>query len=214
GIAQTLGNALAGGLGGFGGGVNSGVDSIQYRDVGLVIDAQPVITNEGYVGIKMKFETSDGCAFGSDAQNLTPVFTQRSLNTVARIQDGVTSVVAGVNQESKGDSRAGIPVLGMVPFLGRLFTTPRQDARQSDVIITVTPHIVRSAGITQKDYYAILGPPTQGGLNQSIEDVVNRAQIEEDQERRMVAQQQSPGVPLDSPVTAPNALPASNQQRP
>src|SRR5262245_4437366 len=211
-LGQNIGNALAN-LGGFNG-FNSGFDSIQYRDVGLVIDVQPVITNEGYVEIKMNFETSDIVASGSDADRLTPQFTQRSLNTVARIQDGVTSVVAGINQESKGDSRAGVPVLGMLPFVGRLFATPRQEARQSDVIITVTPHIVRSAGITQKDNYAILGPPTQGGLNQSIEDVVNRAQIEEDQERRMIADRQAPGVPIDTPLSAPTAVPASNQQRP
>ncbi len=182
-----------------------------------MIDAQPVITNEGYVEIKMNFETSDIVASGSDADRLTPQFTQRSLNTVARIQDGVTSVVAGINQEQKGDSRAGVPVLGMLPFVGRLFTTPRQESRQSDVIITVTPHIIRSAGITQKDNYAIQGPSTQGGLNQSIEDVVNRAQIEEDQERRMIAQQQSPGVPLDTPASGQLSQPAglnNQQQRP
>lgn len=195
-------------LNSFNGGFNSGFDSIQYRDVGLVIDAQPVITNEGYVEIKMKFETSDVVASGADAQNLTPVFTQRSLNTVARIQDGVTSVVAGVNQETKGDSRAGIPVLGMLPFVGRLFSTPRQESRQSDVIITVTPHIIRSAGITEKDYFAHVGPPMQGGFNQNIEDVINRAQIQEDEERRLIAKGQSPGVPLDAPATAPNAQPA------
>jgi len=195
GVGQGFGNL--GGLGGFGGGY-PGVDSIQYRDVGLVIDATPTITNEGYVEIKMKFETSDVVASGSEA-NLTPVFTQRSLNTTARIQDGVTAVVAGVNQETKGDSRASIPVLGMLPILGRLFTTPRQESRQSDVIITVTPHIIRSAGITSKDYLAIVGPPQQGSLNQSIEDVVNRAQIEEEQERRLIAKDQ-PGVPLDTPA--------------
>jgi len=209
--AQNLTNLL-GGLGNLG---NQGFDSIQYRDVGLVIDAQPTITNEGYVEIKMNFETSDVVASGSDAQNLTPVFTQRSLNTVARIQDGVTSVVAGVNQESKGDSRAGIPVLGMLPFVGRLFTTPRQEARQSDVIITVTPHIVRSAGITSKDHLALIGPPQQGSLNQSIEDVVNRAQVEEDEERRLIAGKASPGVPLDAPAGAPNSQQATfNQPRP
>jgi hypothetical protein len=49
-------------------------------------------------------------------------------------------------------------------------------------------------------------------LNQSIEDVVNRAQIEEDQERRMIAQQQSPGVPLGAPATAPSAQPAGFTQ--
>ncbi len=196
GINQALGQGF-GNLGGFGGGF-PGVDSIQYRDVGLVIDATPTITNEGYVEIKMNFETSDVVASGAEA-NLTPVFTQRSLNTVARIQDGVTAVVAGVSQETKGDSRASIPVLGMLPILGRLFTTPRQESRQSDVIITVTPHIIRSAGITSKDYLAIVGPPQQGGLNQSIEDVVNRAQIEEEQERRLIAKDQ-PGVPLDAPA--------------
>ncbi len=204
GTGNTTGNNLQNLLGGLGGlgGFNNGFDSIQYRDVGLVIDATPTITNEGYVEIKMNFETSDVVASGSDAQNLTPVFTQRSLSTVARIQDGVTSVVAGVNQESKGDSRAGVPVLGMLPLIGRLFTTPRQESRQSDVIITVTPHIIRSAGITKDDHLALVGPPQQGTLNQSIEDVVNRAQVEEEQERRLIAQGM-PGVQLDAPAQAP-----------
>ncbi|MEK7832403.1 MAG: cohesin domain-containing protein [Acidobacteriota bacterium] len=180
------------GIGGFGGGYP--VDSIQYKDVGLVIDAKPQITNEGYVEIQMKFETSDVLASGSDS-NLTPTFTQRSLNTTARIKDGVTAVVAGVNQDSKGESRAGIPILSMVPILGRLFTTPRQDSRQSDIVITVTPHIVRSAGISAKDYLAIQagsGQPGQGGLAPKIEDVIYRAQMEEEQERRLVALEQAP----------------------
>ncbi|MGH9801163.1 MAG: hypothetical protein ACRD82_12430, partial [Blastocatellia bacterium] len=181
------------GVGGFGGGFP--VDSIQYKDVGLVIDAKPTITNEGYVEIQMKFETSDVLSSGSDI-NLTPTFTQRSLNTTARIKDGVTAVVAGVNQESKGDSRAGIPILGMVPILGRFFTAPRQEARQSDIIITVTPHIVRSAGISAEDYLAVQAGSGQtgqgGGLSPKIEDVVYRAQMEEEQERRLVALEQTP----------------------
>ena len=176
-------------VGGFGGGLGAGIDSIQYRDVGLVIEATPTITNEGYVEVKMKFETSDVAASGSTSE-LTPTFTQRSMQTVARIKDGVTSVVAGVNQQNKGDSRATIPILGMVPILGRLFTTPNQNSSQTDLIITVTPHIVRSAGITQKDYLAIYagGNGAAGGsLPPSVEDVVYRAQQEEEQERRLIA---------------------------
>ncbi|HMV86223.1 MAG TPA: cohesin domain-containing protein [Blastocatellia bacterium] len=184
GIGTGIGTGLGSGFGGY-----PGIDSIQYRDVGLVIEATPTITNEGYVEVKMKFETSDVAASGSTA-NLTPEFTQRSLQTVARIKDGVTSVVAGVNQESRGDARSGIPVLGMVPILGRFFTTPKQDTRQSDIVITVTPHIVRSAGITQKDYLAIYAGGNNaagGGLPPSVEDVVYRAQLEEEQERRLIA---------------------------
>ncbi len=219
GIAQNV-NALAGlgglgGLGGFGG-FGGGFDSIQYQDVGLVIKAKPTITHEGYVEIKMNFETSDIVASGADAQNLTPTFTQRSLSTVARIQDGVTAVVAGVNQDSKGDSRSGIPVLGMLPLVGRLFATPRQETRQTDVIITVTPHIVRSAGITADDYLARIGPPQTGGMNQSIEDVINRAQVEEEQEQRLIAEQRSPGAQPGVGGSASTSQPANfnNQQRP
>jgi general secretion pathway protein D len=209
GIANNIANGLAAGFGL--GGFNSGFDSIQYRDVGLVIKAKPQITNEGYVEIKMNFESSDVQASGADV-NLTPTFTQRSLNTVARIQDGVTAVVAGVNQDVKGDSRSGVPVLGMLPLVGRLFATPRQESRQTDVIITVTPHIVRSAGITAKDYLALTGPPQQGGMNQNIEDVINRAQVEEEQEQRLIAEQQAPVAPQSAPTSQPASF--NSQQRP
>src|SRR5262245_25098681 len=219
GIAQGIANGLAAGLGGFGGlgGLGNGFDSIQYRDVGLVIKAKPQITNEGYVEIKMNFESSDVVASGGDVQNLTPTFTQRSLSTVARIQDGVTAVVAGVNQDVKNSARAGLPVFGMLPLVGRLFATPRQETRQTDVIITVTPHIVRSAGITPNDFLAHVGPPQQGGMNQSIEDVLNRAQVAEEQEQRLVAQQEAaPAAPLGAQPAALTSQPASfsNQQRP
>jgi general secretion pathway protein D len=218
GIAQNIASGLAAGLGGFGGfgGLGNGFDSIQYRDVGLVIKAKPQITNEGYVEIKMNFESSDVVASGGDVQNLTPTFTQRSLNTTARIQDGVTAVVAGVNQDVKNNARAGLPVFGMLPLVGRLFATPRQETRQTDVIITVTPHIVRSAGITAKDYLALTGPPQQGGMNQSVEDVINRAQVEEEQEQRLIAQQEAPAAPLGAQPASLTSQPASfnNQQRP
>lgn len=208
-VNGAVNGALGNQFGGFGG-LGSGIDSIQYRDVGLVIEATPTITNEGYVEVKMKFETSDVAASGSTSE-LTPTFTQRSMQTVARIKDGVTSVVAGVNQQNKGDSRATIPIIGMVPILGRLFTTPNQTSAQTDLIITVTPHIVRSAGITQKDYLAVYtgGNSTAGGsLPPSVEDVVYRAQQEEEQERRLIAMN-SP-TPQSIPLTA-DSQPATTQ---
>ena len=199
-IAQgLLGN---GGYNGFG-----AIDNIQYRDVGLEVDAEPVVTSEGYVELKMKFTTSDLVASGSDTLNLTPTFTQRVLSTTARMQDGVTAVVAGVNQEVKGDTRAGIPVVGLLPVLGRLFTAPRNTNRQVDIVITVTPHIVRAQGINSKDYLAKqAGQTTQGPLP-SIEEVVYRAQMEEEGERRLIAQQQS--TPQSDPLNGPPQVTAT-----
>lgn len=173
------------------------VDNIQYRDVGLVIDVTPTITNEGYVQVKMKLESSNVEASGADS-TLTPSFTKRSLTTIARVQDSVTAVVASVKQDNKGDSRVTIPVIGMVPILGRLFTTPKQTSNQSDIVITVTPHIIRPAEIKPEDHFARFSGTQQSGLTQSIEDVVFRAQVEDEEERRLISRQ--PSTPLIAPV--------------
>jgi len=163
-------------------------DNILYRDVGLVIDVTPTITNEGYVQVKMKLESSNVESGGADAM-LTPSFTKRQLTTISRMQDGVTAVAASVKQDNKGDSRVTIPGVGMIPILGRLFTTPRQTNNQSDIVITVTPHIIRPAEIKPEDHYARFAGTQQSGVTQSIEDVVCRAEVEEDQERRLISQQ-------------------------
>jgi general secretion pathway protein D len=173
------------------------VDNISYRDIGLVIDLTPAITNEGYVQVKMKLESSNSEATGDDPM-LTPTLTKRSLTTISRIQDGVTAVVASVKQEIKGDSRTTIPVVGMIPLLGRLFTTPKQSNDQSDIVITVTPHIIRTPEIKPEDYLARLYGTHQSGIMPRIEDVILRAQAEEEQERRMIVEQPSnqPGSAL------------------
>jgi general secretion pathway protein D len=167
---------------------NNTVDNIQYRDVGLVIDVTPVITNEGYVQVKMKLESSNVEASGADSR-LTPSFTKRSLTTISRVLDGITAVVASVKQDNKGDSRATIPVIGMLPILGRLFSAPNQTRSQSDIVITVTPHIIRPVEITPEDHLAHLAGTQQSGLTQSIEDVIFRAQAADEQDRRSIAQQ-------------------------
>ena len=169
---------------------NNTVDNIQYRDVGLVIDVTPVTTNEGYVQVKMKIESSNVEASGADS-TLTPSFTKRSLTTISRVQDGITAVVASVKQDNKGDSRATIPVIGMLPILGRLFSAPNQTRSQSDIVITVTPHIIRSVEISPEDHLAHLAGTQQSGLTQSIEDVIFRAQAADEEERRSIAQQPS-----------------------
>jgi general secretion pathway protein D len=191
---------------------NGTIDNIQYRDVGLVIDVLPTITNEGYVQIKMKLESSNVEATGSDT-NLTPTFTKRSLSTISRVQDGVTAVVASVKQDNQGDSRATIPVIGLVPILGRLFTTPKQTSSQSDIVITVTPHINRTPGITPNDHLARIAGSQQTGITASIEEVLYRAQAEEEQERRLISQQRLiiPSTPSTNLLadTAATALPVS-----
>jgi general secretion pathway protein D len=187
GTTGAINGALNGLLGSnYGTGV---VDNIQYKDVGLVIKTTPTITTEGYVEVKMEFETSAIAATGSSGDALNPAFTQRKLKSVSRLQDGVTSVVAGVNQDLKNNSRAGVPIVSMVPILGRFLSAPSNNNDLTDIIITVTPHIVRSAGINEKDHLARAAGVQTAGPGPSVEEVVYRAQQEEEQDRRQIAQQ-------------------------
>jgi general secretion pathway protein D len=192
-------------------GFNSGLfDNIQYKDVGLVIDVVPTITNEGYVEIKMKLESSSVEDSGETA-NLTPTFAQRSLSTTARVMDGVTAVVGGVRQDNKGTARATVPFVGMVPILGRFFSTPRDASRETDLVITVTPHILRAPEIKQEDHLAQVAGPMQGGIPRSLEDVLQAVKEDEDQEKRMIAKQ-GPSATQSAPagVTTINATTAVN----
>ena len=176
-----------------------GYSSFQYQDVGLNIDITPTITNEGYIEMKMTIESSNTIP-GTGGQNQTPEFTQRKLTTISRVMDGKTALVAGVQQQNKQDSRSSIPVIGMVPFLGRLFTTPQETGDNSDIVITVTPHIIRAPQIEKKDHQAKESGTGLGGNGMSIEQVVLRAVEEDDQDRRIIAAQQ--GQPLAQPEQA------------
>jgi general secretion pathway protein D len=148
---------------------------------------------------------------------LTPSFTQRSLSTIARVVDNKTAVVAGIKQESKGEARAGLPVLSMIPLLGRFMTTPRQSGNLSDIIITVTPHILRAPELKKQDHLAKLSGTFVAGVTQSVEDVAERAQSEADQERRLTNRQsliakgtsgESPATPVKATETNAAATPA------
>ncbi|MEP7270847.1 MAG: secretin N-terminal domain-containing protein, partial [Acidobacteriota bacterium] len=181
---------------------NSGLfDNIQYKDVGLVIDVTPTITNEGYVEIKMKLESSSVEESG-ESSSLTPTFSQRSLTTIARVMDGVTAVVGSVKQDTKGEARATLPFIGMVPILGRFFSTPRETSRDTDLVITVTPHIIRAPEIKSEDHLAQVAGPLQGGLPRSLEDVMQAVKEDEEQEKRMIAKQTQLPAQSSTPTIA------------
>ncbi len=209
-----VGTGTGGGLGGVvGGGFNQGYggfDSIQYQDVGLNIDITPTVTNEGYIELKMTLESSNTVP-GADA--LTPEFTQRKLTTISRVLDGRTAVVAGVQQQNKSDSRSSIPIIGMIPILGRFITTPKESSDLNDIIITITPHIIRAPQMEKKDHLAKDSGTGLGGNGVSIENIVNRAQEEDDQDRRIIAAQQGQPAPTQTaettPVSAPLTQPVS-----
>ena len=187
-----------------------GIDQIQYESVGLNIDMTPTVFEDD-VQMKMKIESSsvDGASGG-----LTPTFNQRTMSSVARVKDGQTTMIAGVSQNIESKNIKGMPLIGLIPILGRFFSTPETKDTQSDVVITVTPHILRRADITERDHLARLAGDQQNSSNQlKIEQILYLAD-QEDAQPNQVAENpppaQTPPETKTQPVSAPPIVNASS----
>src|SRR5437660_4616863 len=118
--------------------------SVQYLDVGLTLEVQPTIYLDSDVAIKLSLEVSSilkqvATASGTIAYEIGT----RNANTLLRLKDGETQILAGLIQES--DTRTGntIPGLGDIPILSRLFGTHHTDHEKDEIVLSITPRIIR-----------------------------------------------------------------------
>ena len=80
-----------------------------------------------------------------------PTFGNREINTTIRLKDGETNMLAGLIRDEERTVMSGIPGLSDVPILGRLFANNHRETLQTDIILTLTPHIVRVLDVTEAD---------------------------------------------------------------
>jgi general secretion pathway protein D len=187
-IEQSTGlnpNDVNAGLGGLLGGFSGGAfPQIQYENVGLSIDMKPQVF-EDEVHMKMKISST---SLDTSTGKLTPSFNQRTMTSVARIKDGKPTMIAGVSQTTESKTTKGFPIIGLVPILGRLFATPDTVDRQSDVVITVTPHILRRADITERDHLTrAAGYQQDPNTVLTIDRIIELAEIDDAQQGTQLA---------------------------
>ena len=122
--------------------------NIQYVDVGIKIEVEPTIYADGEVAIRLALEVSSNSGQNPDAaKNGTIAYTisTRSVNTVLRLKDGQTEIIGGLIQDQDRTGATSIPGLGDIPILGRLFGTRTDEKNKNEVIISITPRIVRNS---------------------------------------------------------------------
>ena len=165
-----------------GNGVVSNV--INYEQVGLTLKFKPLVFPNQDVQVAMEIESKDVAG----ASTLTPTFTERTIKGTARIQNNKTLLLASVAQGVQTEGRTGLPLLGLIPILGRLFTAPTKDNRQVDIVIAVTPRVIRAPAILPEDEIerptGSLAVPT----NNSLEAMV----IEDEQQDLLAAARRNP----------------------
>jgi type IV pilus assembly protein PilQ len=138
------GGAGGGGAGGGGGGANAGglpVASVTIEETGIILTTTPHVTDGDMILLELEAERSAPRLAATDAG---VSFDEQNANTRVLVRDGQTVVIGGLTVTDITETRAGIPLLMDLPLIGRLFRVTRRANIQRDLIILVTPHIVRS----------------------------------------------------------------------
>lgn len=118
---------------------------VQYIEVGLKLDVEPVIYRDNDVAIKMTLEVSSIVREISGANgSLAYQIGTRTASTLLQLKDGETQVLAGLITDDERQASNRIPGLGDLPLLGRLFSTQRDDKKKSELVLSITPHVVRA----------------------------------------------------------------------
>jgi general secretion pathway protein D len=127
------------------------ITSFNYENIGVNIDITPRTHHDDDVSLAVKIEVSSisGTGFGN-----LPTFGNRSINTVIRLRDGETNMLAGLIRDEERKVLSGVPGLSDIPVIGRLFAFNRTQVQETDIILTLTPHIVRVLDLTDADVRA------------------------------------------------------------
>ena len=131
------------------GGVNQQpITSFVYENIGVNIDILPRMHHDDEVSLTLKLSLSSisGVGFGN-----LPTFGNREISTTIRLKDGETNMLAGLIRDEERTVLAGVPGLSDLPLIGHLFANNHKQTQQTDIVLTLTPHIVRVLDLTEDD---------------------------------------------------------------
>lgn len=121
-------------------------ENIQYVDVGLKLEVQPTVNADNEVAIKVSLEVSSIVdQIQTKSGSLAYRLGTRNASTLLKLRDGENQILAGLirNEESAAGNR--IPGLGDIPIAGRLFGSQRDNRDKTEVVLSITPHLIRNA---------------------------------------------------------------------
>ena len=123
------------------GGAQGGAITVAFADANLQLDVTPQITNEGTIIMDIKLEKAE--ADFSRTVNGTPTIIRKALDTQVLVRDGGTAVLGGVYVTNHNTGMTGVPFLSRIPILGALFRTKSKSESNAELLIFITPHILR-----------------------------------------------------------------------
>jgi general secretion pathway protein D len=131
-----------------GGAAQQPITSFNYQNIGVNIDITPRTHHDDDVSLQLKIAVTN--ISGTGFQGL-PTFGNREITTIIRLRDGETNMLAGLIRDEERHSLDGLPGLSDLPMVGHLFGHTTKSTSQTDIILTLTPHIIRVLDLTEAD---------------------------------------------------------------
>src|SRR5688572_6322998 len=176
---------------------SGGFPVINYEPTGLTLKFTPQVFPNLDVQVKMNIEQKDVLG----ASTLTPTFTERTMTGTARVQNNRTMMLASISTNVETRGRRGIAFISGLPLIGRLFSAPTRDIRHVDIVISVTPRVLRAPNVTPRDEEmrpsGTLQSPTTGSLAEMIREADREDQIAAARSLPRHANIQLPDAPLE-----------------
>jgi general secretion pathway protein D len=131
-----------------GGAPQQPITSYNYENIGVNIDITPRTHHDADVTLQLSIIVTSisGTGFGG-----LPTFGNREIKNQIRLRDGETSMLAGLIRDDERKSLDGIPGLSDIPLVGRMFAHNTKTSNQTDIVLTLTPHIIRVLDLTEQD---------------------------------------------------------------
>ena len=167
------------------------VNSVQYRETGKILTILPQVNSAGLVNLEIRQEVS---AVGSTVFGSTnsPSFTSREAETTVVVQDGESVVLGGIIDDQIERDRRGVPYLMDVPVLGRLFRVDLEKVTRTELIILITPRVIRN----------------RQELRTVTDEFTGRIQTLKEMIDSRILRAPSSSSPSPSPPSSPNPPPA------
>ena len=193
-------------------------ESVSYLDVGIKVDVEPQVYLEGEVGIKVGLEVSNIVQQVKSATGtLTYQLGSRNASTVLRLKDGETQVLAGLISDEDRTGASKVPGFGDLPLLGRLFANKRDELSKTEIVLLITPRIIRNIERPELMESEFFGGTESAASDQSLQlrpapgipAVMSRPGV------RQASPLQPPGlpeVPVEPEVEPQPALPQPDLQ--
>jgi general secretion pathway protein D len=120
-------------------------ESVSYVDVGLTLNAEPTIYLNNEVGIRISLEVSN-LVNTIETKSGTTAYQigTRQASTMLQLKDGENQVLAGLINNEERSSADKVPGVGDIPILGRLFGSQKDDKQKTEIVLSITPHLVRN----------------------------------------------------------------------